>query len=194
MTNSIFSQDSLSHLRACGWERCPFFLRFSKLSDQNINLFPINRSGILTNLWNFPLIQVFLIVYHWSALILFDRVFCPVIAFQTCSLAVCEGFRKAIVAAAKRELRPDFHTNYLHSFLATKCRPDGERKECQCGTGVRVRYFCDGKASRCHEGTRLWGQKVSSDVAAPLWEIGLQFIYLLDEETWGKETIGETKT
>ena len=192
MTNSIFSQDSLSHLRACGWERCPYFLRFSKLSDQNINLFPINRSGILTNLWNFPLIQVFLIVYHWSALILFDRVFCPVIAFQTCSLAVCEGFRKAIVAAAKRELR--FPYKLLTFIPCDEVQTRWWKKRVPVWYRSPCPIFLWWQSEQLPRGDEIMRSEGVFWRRSPFVRDRATVYIPIRWGTWGKETIGETKT
>jgi len=50
------------------------FSVFQSVSSKRVNLHPINGSGILSNLWSFPLIQVFLIISNWNTLALFCKI------------------------------------------------------------------------------------------------------------------------
>jgi len=115
------------------------FSIFQSVWSKRVNLLPINRSGIPSNSWNFPLMQIFLIIYHWNTLNHFDCVLRPVVAFQRCALAVCADYRQAIVAFAYDT--SNFHTDYLSSFFVNQCRPDDERNDCQCGSRSRCPIF-----------------------------------------------------
>ena len=161
-TSSIFSQNFLSHRWLCGWERCPVVFRFPIcLISKRVNVLPINRSGILSNLWNFPSMQIFLIIYHWNTLLHFDCVLCPVVAVRLYrrQAGLCRLCRWWVRFAYKSL-----------EFVLCDAVQTGWRKE---GLPMRSQaslsdIFVTAGASRCRDGTRLWGWKVSSDVAASL--------------------------